>query len=332
MASLPVLVVSCDRYADLWRPFFELFWRRWPDCPGPVYLGTNFTTCDDPRVRTIRVGQDVTWASSVSRMLDEIRADYVIVMLEDFLLTETVDNAHIERLADIAVSQQLGSLRLYSIYPPEHAIAPYPELGAFHPGDAWRITAQAAIWRVETLRRLLVPGFSAWDFELIGSQMSDFMPDRIWGVRKPALVYDHAVEKGRWRPQGIAICRAAGVDVDSSKRGAFTAAELQRHEQVAVESETVALRKTDAIRRFREGRRAAGLRDVLWCLRQTPASLQVWAIAAAGCLGPRSMAWLQRLDVRVKVARATRQYHRARRAVQAQPAAVGVARETGRQG
>src|SRR4051812_41170582 len=197
MASLPVLVISCDRYADLWRPFFDVFWRRWPNCPGPVYLGTNFERFDDPRVRTLHAGPDVTWAAGVSAMLDQIRTDYVIVMLEDFLLKETVDNARVERLADVAAAEQLGCLRLYSIFPPETPLAEHPDLGAFGPGDAWRITAQAAIWRVATLKRLLVPGFSAWDFELVGTQMSDFMPDRIWGVMQPALVYEQAVEKGR---------------------------------------------------------------------------------------------------------------------------------------
>ena len=54
-AGLSVLVISCDRYADLWRPFFELFWRHWPDCQGPVYLGSNFTDYSDPRVQTIKV-------------------------------------------------------------------------------------------------------------------------------------------------------------------------------------------------------------------------------------------------------------------------------------
>jgi hypothetical protein len=331
VASLPVLVISCDRYADLWRPFFELFWRRWPDCRGPVYLGSNFETFADLRVRTLRAGRDVAWAASVRSMLSQIHADYLIVMLEDFLLTQTVDNARIERLADIAVSEQLGCLRLYSIYPPEHAIARYPDLGAFEPGDNWRITAQAAIWRVETLRRLLVPGFSAWDFELIGSQMSDFMLDRIWGVKEPALVYDHAIEKGRWRPQGLAICREAGIEVELTKRGAFTPEELWQHEQAGIESGRAAQRKTDAIRRFREGRRAAGMSDLLWCLRQQPVSPQLWAIAAAGCFGPRSMTWLQKLDLRAKIARARRHYERTQHALQPQPSVTRATDETGGQ-
>jgi hypothetical protein len=315
MANLPVLVISCDRYADLWRPFFELFWRRWPDCSGPVYLGTNFERYDHPRVTTLPVGTDVNWAAGVISMLDRIRGQYVIVMLEDFLLTERVESTRIERLAEIARSERLGCLRLYSIFPPETAVAQYPELGSFAPGEKWRITAQAAIWRVETLRRLLVPGFTPWDFELVGSQMSDYMPDRIWGVMQPALVYDQAVEKGRWRPQGLAICDAAGVRVDLERRGAFSMAELERHEQAGVASAEFADRKTQAIARFRQGRRAEGLRDLWWCLRRQPASVQLWAIAAAGVTGPAPMSLLQRLHLRAKVANATRAYHRALRAM-----------------
>jgi hypothetical protein len=331
MSDLPVLVISCDRYADLWRPFFQLFWRRWPDCPGPVYLGSNFETYDDPRVRTLCAGRDVTWAASVSTMLDQIAAEYVIVMLEDFLLMRTVHTARIKRLAGIAVAEQVGCLRLYSIFPPERTVAGYAELGSFAPGDNYRVTAQAAIWRVDTLRKFLVPGFSAWDFELVGSQMSEFMPDRIWCVREPALVYDHGVEKGRWRPQGLEICREAGIEVDSSKRGAFTVSELQQQEQAGVASAELAERKTQAIWRFREGRRGAGMADVLWCLRRRPASLQLWAIAAAGCLGPRSIARLQRLHLWARVARATRWYHRALRSGQSQPATLGLTGKTGRQ-
>jgi hypothetical protein len=311
VAKLPVLVISCDRYADLWRPFFDVFWRRWPDCAGPVYLGANFQAFDDPRVRTVRVGHDVTWAASARTMLDHIDAPYLVVMLEDFLLMHRVDNARIERLADVAVTEELGCLRLYSIFPPETALPRYPELAAFAPGGNWRITAQAAIWRVETLRRLLVPGFSAWDFELLGSRLSDYLPDRIWGVRQPALVYDHAVEKGRWTPHGLEICRAAGVVPDLSRRGAFTAAELDTHERAAILASRQALRKSEAINHFKLGHRRAGLRAMLRCLRRSPASPQLWGIAGAGLLGPAAIAWLQRVHVGGKVARATRAYARA---------------------
>jgi hypothetical protein len=314
MPSLPVLVVSCDRYADLWGPFFELFWRQWPDCPGPVYLGSNFERYADPRVETLAIGADVTWADGVARMLDRIPSDYVLLMLEDFLLMQPVDTARVLGLAGIARAEQTGCLRLYSIYPPERDLPEYPALAAFAPGDKYRITAQAAIWRMDTLRRLLVPGFSAWDFELLGSQMSDFMPDRIWGVREPALVYDHAVEKGRWRPQGLAICRAADVPVDLDRRGAFTETELARHEQLGLDSARLAERKTRALEHFKRAERAAGLRDLSWCLGRRPWSIQLWAIGVMGMAGPRAIRWLHRLHIRNRVAKAAAAYDRALRA------------------
>lgn len=317
MARLPVLIISCDRYADLWRPFFELFFQRWPDCPGPVYLGSNFQRYDDPRVETLRVGADVNWAAGVRLMLDRVAGEYAIVMLEDFLLMEKVDNDRIERLADIAAAEQLGCLRLFSIFPPETATT-YPELGSFAPGDKWRITAQAAIWRIDTLRRLLVPGFSAWDFELVGSQMSEYMPDPIWGVMRPALVYDHAVEKGKWRPQGLAICAVAGVHVDLENRAAFSMEELRRHEEAGVTSAEFAERKSQAVALFKQGRRAAAVRYLRRCLAQQPASMQLWAILMAGLMGRVPIAWLQRLHIRAKVASAMRT-HRAVSAAQAEP-------------
>jgi len=39
--KIAVLVVSCDKYADLWPPFFQLFLRFWPECPFSVYLISN---------------------------------------------------------------------------------------------------------------------------------------------------------------------------------------------------------------------------------------------------------------------------------------------------
>ena len=51
--------------------------------PAPAYT----VTYDDARVRPILVGTDVTWAASLRAMLEAVGSDYVILMLEDFLLT-----------------------------------------------------------------------------------------------------------------------------------------------------------------------------------------------------------------------------------------------------
>lgn len=37
-AMIAVLIVSCDKYSDLWDPFLRAFDRYWPDCPFTVSL------------------------------------------------------------------------------------------------------------------------------------------------------------------------------------------------------------------------------------------------------------------------------------------------------
>jgi hypothetical protein len=156
---------------------------------------------------------------------------------------------------------------------------------------------------VETLRRLLLPGFSAWDFEHIGSRMSSKMPELFCGPFRPFLAYDHGVEKGKWKPDGVAICREAGVEPDLAARPAFTPEELAAHYAAGVPETRLDEIKQGAVSSFLAGRRAEGLRHALRYLRGKPLSAQGWGIAAFGLLGPGPLAWLRDLQLRTKIAK-----------------------------
>jgi len=82
--SVGVLVLSCDKYVDIWHAFFTLFFRYWPDCPFPVYLLSNFKSFDHPHVKPILVGEDETWSISVSKALKKFPHDIALITLEDF--------------------------------------------------------------------------------------------------------------------------------------------------------------------------------------------------------------------------------------------------------
>jgi len=109
--NIPLLVISCDKYADVWKPFFHVFRSRWPDCPFPVYLGTNHLECNEPGVTTINVGDDKDWASGVIKMLDHLDSSQVILFLEDFFFVETVDSTAVLRLVKIAQERFPACLR-----------------------------------------------------------------------------------------------------------------------------------------------------------------------------------------------------------------------------
>ena len=81
-----ILVPSWDGYQDVWQPFFHCFFKYWPDCPYPVFLGSNSLSYPDSRVSPILIGPDIDYSSNLIAMLDHIDQDWVIIFTEDMLL------------------------------------------------------------------------------------------------------------------------------------------------------------------------------------------------------------------------------------------------------
>ena len=228
MHDIPLIVISYDRYADLWKPFFTFFWKWWPDCPFQVYLGTNHQTYEDSRVISIKTGNEVTWATRLRRLLDRLDKPYVLTFLEDFLIEDKVDTARVVRLAQVAVQNRVGCLRLAPKPAPSEPVDGYPELGRILPGDPYRITSQVSFWKADTLRSLLSPEYSIWDFEFKGSISSLNLADPLWCVWQPAIKYQHCIERGQWLPWGRQVCRQAGIEIDLKYRPPVQGREMWR--------------------------------------------------------------------------------------------------------
>ena len=47
--DITIIVNSCDKYSDLWYPFFELLRIQWPDLSYPIILNTESKTYVHPQ-------------------------------------------------------------------------------------------------------------------------------------------------------------------------------------------------------------------------------------------------------------------------------------------
>jgi hypothetical protein len=119
----------------------------------------------------------------------------------------------------VAEEFDVSCLRLRPAPPPSLRLPDLVNLGELQPGEEYRVSTQVAIWEVSVLKQLALPGFSAWDFETLGSLLSDRLPGIFWGVYSPVIDYRHAVERGLWLEEGLEICGRAGVRVDLPARG-----------------------------------------------------------------------------------------------------------------
>jgi hypothetical protein len=91
--SCALVILSCDRYRDLWEPCLALYRRYWPDCPYPMFLVSETVGIDDERVCSLRTGSGLAWSDGVRIAIGALDHEQVLLVLEDFLLTGPVSTA-----------------------------------------------------------------------------------------------------------------------------------------------------------------------------------------------------------------------------------------------
>lgn len=302
--NIPVLVLSCDKYSDLWEPFFTIFFKRWPDCPFPVFLATNHLKFHHPKVSTIKIGDDLSWATGFLRAIGNFDSNRFILFLEDFLLRESVDTDRIFELAKFACEYDVGCLRFAAglplALPPSEPTQQCDGVGIIHKDELYRVSCQVALWKKETIKKLLVHGMTAWEFEEIGTTLSESIDDSFWAAYEPAVDYAQCVEKGKWKPEGIEICRKSDVHIDFKKRSAFSEQELLSYFESGAAKSAIALKKADALHKFIQKDRKNALKCILNCIELRRFDITLWTILFVGMLWPSLLKDLKKTHVRFK--------------------------------
>lgn len=214
-----IVVSSCDAYSDAWYPFFTLFFKYWSDCPFSMYLISDRKKYLDSRVNVLQI-EDKKWASNMLEALGSIKTPYILYMQEDYFLKSRVDTKKILWYVEKMSEWDAGYLRLMPSPKPDRVFEADHSFGVISTGSPYRVSLQAAIWSVETLKKILRPGESGWDMEKKGSERSGVLSELFLSSYKPVLDYyaPTAIKKGRWMPGALWLCKKEGIVVDVSVR------------------------------------------------------------------------------------------------------------------
>lgn len=233
-APLPktaVLVSSCDRFFDAWRPF-AAFWRQhWPTerLPWPTFLVTNRLPVRSDWLTPLPVGADRGWSDNLRLVLDRIDADYLLYLQEDYFLTGPPDADGLAGLVARLAAENVDGLCLRAM-PPGYGAETWPRVPGSDDrwcevpaGSPWRGRLQAAFWRRAALQAALRPGESAWDFEADAAER--LRPLRCWtltghGGGERLLPYlSSAIVRGLWTPEARRLCTENKVRITPDCRG-----------------------------------------------------------------------------------------------------------------
>ncbi len=217
-----VLVVSCDKYSDLWRPFFEVFKRFWSDCPFNVYLLSNKLNADIPQIKNLIVGDDISWSDNLRKGVSQIREDYILLFIEDLFLYNHVKTEKVLKIFNWISESGADYVRMNPLTKPDK---PYNKLvGIVSKGTVYRTSTVMSVWKKDVLLGLLGPGESAWDFEVYGTARSDNYDGfySTWENHFPTI---NAVIKSKWQRSAVKKLSSLRVDIDLKKREVMTLAE-----------------------------------------------------------------------------------------------------------
>jgi hypothetical protein len=222
--QVAILIPSCDKYEDVWRPFFILFFKYWPDCQYPIYLISNNLKYNDSRVTNITLGDDQGWANNLLKALPIIPERHLIYIQEDYLFKAKVDSDFLKELLAVMTKEELAYLRIFPCPGPDEPYKDYVYLGKIKPGSDYRASLQAAIWDKEVLLGLIKPGENPWQMEILGSQRSvditrDFLSLRR-DSRLPISYLCTGVVKGRWTKEAIKFLQTNNINIDFQRRQA----------------------------------------------------------------------------------------------------------------
>lgn len=214
-----ILVASCDAYSDVLEHFETFFGKFWPDCPFDAVLVTESPRTDlGIFTRQVACGKGKPWSAMLVEALDTVDTPRVVLMMDDYFLSDKVDTARFLQRLDDAIRHDAASLRLI---PCPTNFKPFDaEFGAYPANTAYCVSCQVSIWAKDFIRRVASQTTNAWEFERRGSYLCGDERRPMLVTRTKEFPFIDAVHKGYWEKFAVKLCRDNGVDIDFSRRPA----------------------------------------------------------------------------------------------------------------
>jgi hypothetical protein len=151
--------------------------------------------------------------------LEHIQEEYVLLYIEDLFLIDTVDSKKVHSLIARCMQENWNYLRLNPT--PKGNIRIDDHVSEISPGAVYRSSVVFSVWKIETLKHILKPTESAWDFEEIGTARTDAFT-HFYASNHELIPACNTVIKGVWEREALQKIQSLGIVPDLTYRRAMT--------------------------------------------------------------------------------------------------------------
>lgn len=237
LQNYSILINTCDKFEDCWKPFFKLFKIYWPEYNGKIYLNTEYKdfSYEGLNIICLKVAageQDahkITWSECLMRALEKIDADIVLYMQEDYFLKDYVKNELVEKYASLFLDNEIDCIHLTDqAVVEERDKCKLEGLNNVKVKQRYRISCQAALWRKDVLHCYLRTYENAWQFEEFGSKRASILKHKFYVVDRNWVKLDKfeiipyiftGIVQGKWYEKVVPLFSNHNIKIDFSKRG-----------------------------------------------------------------------------------------------------------------
>ena len=218
--DLSIVVFSCDKYQELWAPFFEMLFKSWPslkttNAQVPIYLVTNALKHDDSRIININNQNEKSWSDNALAVLAAVKTKYVLVLLEDYFFTR-FDEKRLHDIFNFMKSQDVAYCQI-GYNGTDIAIRKkaevFPGVAEKDRYELWRTSLYACIWRTNDMAHTLKSGENIWEFEIAGTQRSQGLYGKFLTVFENQPVdYLNMAQQGYLNSKNVKIIQEMGIN------------------------------------------------------------------------------------------------------------------------
>lgn len=167
--DITLLILSCDKFSDLWDGNIKLLEKNWHDRDMKTYIVTDLPTQKEyDNVNIISVGENVEWSDRLLAALDYVKTEYVFITFDDYFLIKKMDTDKILSLIGMMKQENLDYVRLYKH--PKRATK--KELDGFKncfiidTSCDYSVNLYSCLWKKNFLKSTIREPQNAWQFEV----------------------------------------------------------------------------------------------------------------------------------------------------------------------
>lgn len=229
-----VMVLSCDKNADLLPIFFTNFKKYWPQYTGDIFVNIeterNSIRGENIKYPSRKFSSSTAWSQRLYECLKEVPYDYVVLLLDDFVFSAYVDTSELDRVFDIMrADEDIACFNFQETYKDkEDSEGEY--FGRYYlkkKNAEFRINLQAALWKKDFLLKFIRKHENPWQFETWGSIRARRYKEKIFHIKKEAphvffYLEGGVLADGKWREdESVNFLKEEGFNLDYSIRGIY---------------------------------------------------------------------------------------------------------------